>query len=356
MKKLFLSMVALIVATLGYAQITFVATLQHEGQFTIFYGSSGLQQAYNAAIDGDTITLSGGNFSFSGSFEKGITLRGTGYEADLPTVVSSEMNFRSKNDALTATIEGIQFSKNTHIYNTASDEGQGKITFLKCFFNSSVYAYGESPYSTERGPITRFTNCILREQMYFSSSSYPYFTFANCYVHHPICEREISSNLTAFENCIISYRCNTSGTVSSNYSSSAQSAYYLNFYNSIIVFDANPNYASLPSSATASNCLCTGTSRTECFQNLYNNGSNRYVSDISQVFKSYVAGYTKGDTFELTDNAAATYLGTDGTQIGMQGGHAPYTPIVQYPIITTLKADDHTTKEGILNVEVGIDE
>jgi hypothetical protein len=39
----------------------------------------------------------------------------------------------------------------------------------------------------------------------------------------------------------------------------------------------------------------------------------------------------------------------------MQGGVKPYTPVVQYPVITTLQAGQ-TTKEGILNVEVGVDE
>lgn len=354
MKKILFAMTVLFgCATVSFAQVTFVATLQHEGEFTVFYNSSALQQAYNAAVNGDTITLSGGNFSFSGSFEKGVTVRGTGFEHDLPTVLTSEMTFRSKDAEQTATFEGVQFGNNTYIYNSNSDLGQGRINFIKCLFNSEVRARYDNSYSTEHGPITRFNNCILRNRMYFEQYSYPYFVFTNSYVYAPHCSSSISANLTAFENCVISYRYNSNGVYSSSYYYDlSSSAYYLNFYNSIIIFDNNPNY-DFPSTATAINCLSIGNNN--LFQYLYNNSTNRYANNIADVFTSYVAGYTKGDTFELTETAASTYLGTDGTQMGMQGGVKPYTPVVQYPVITTLQAGQ-TTKEGILNVEVGVDE
>ena len=59
MKKLFLSLVAVIVAaTTMDAQDVYVATLNHDETITEYYGSTAFQSAYYAAVDGDIITLS----------------------------------------------------------------------------------------------------------------------------------------------------------------------------------------------------------------------------------------------------------------------------------------------------------
>lgn len=344
MKKILFALVALFgCATLSFAQVNFIATLQHEGEFTQYYGSGALTSAYNAAATGDTITLSGGKFFFSGNFEKGITVRGTGTTADLPTELASAMNFYSKDANLTATFEGVRFNDQVRIYNSFSEQGQGKINFIKCFFAGELRAtYTPSSYSTEKGPETRFTDCVVSIGLVFEDYSYSNFTFANCYAKNPQCYNSFKSNLTVFENCVLDY---------ASYSYGLSLAFYLSFSNSIIVCQ-NSNY-SLPSTATAQNCLSINNS--SCFSNTYNNGTNWNVSKASDVFKTYTSGSYSSDNYALTDEAASTYIGTDGTQIGVNGGYSPFTQTVQYPVVTTLKANQ-TTKEGVLNIEVGIDE
>ena len=355
MKKFFLSLVAIMFATMSYAQIMLVSTLQHEETFTHFYGTGALSSAYNAAVAGDTITLSGGSFTFTGNFEKGVTVRGTGVKSDQPTILISEMKFYSNDKDLTTTFEGVQFNPNVYFYNQTSEKGHGKLNFIKCFFNGEVKASYANPTPTENGPATRFTNCVLANKTYFDAYSNPYFMFFNCYVYSPYCSSNIKTNLTMFENCVINYRYNVMGTYSGAYSFVPNSnyAYNLSFYNSIFIFDtksiANDG---LPSTATAQNCLSINYST--CFDNIIDKETNKYSNDISEIFKTYISGYDTEDNFALTEAAAATYLGTDGTEIGVNGGHNPFTQVVQYPVISTLKANQ-TTKEGILNVEVGVD-
>jgi hypothetical protein len=94
MKKLFLTMVALVVATLSYAQNSLLATLSHDGDITTFYGASALKQAHEAAEHGDVITLSSGTFT-STDITKAITLRGAGWKFDVanhkePTILSGD--------------------------------------------------------------------------------------------------------------------------------------------------------------------------------------------------------------------------------------------------------------------------
>ena len=81
MKKFYCSLVALMAATLSYAQSSLLATLSHEGTISTFYGAGALRAAHAAAADGDIITLSSGSF-VSTDITKGITLRGAGMEVN----------------------------------------------------------------------------------------------------------------------------------------------------------------------------------------------------------------------------------------------------------------------------------
>ena len=64
MKKIFLSLVATMVATVSFAQ-ALVATLSHGDDIKFFYGTRAFQQAMDAAKDGDVINLSSGDFTIS---------------------------------------------------------------------------------------------------------------------------------------------------------------------------------------------------------------------------------------------------------------------------------------------------
>ena len=55
MKKLLLSLVAMMAATMSCAQTTVVATLSHEGETTMFYGSNALKDAVAKAEGGDPV-------------------------------------------------------------------------------------------------------------------------------------------------------------------------------------------------------------------------------------------------------------------------------------------------------------
>lgn len=65
MKKIFLLMVASVLCVAGVKaeQTSLVATLSHDGNLSAFYGEGALKEAYNAAKEGDIITLSAGSFT-----------------------------------------------------------------------------------------------------------------------------------------------------------------------------------------------------------------------------------------------------------------------------------------------------
>jgi hypothetical protein len=106
------------------------------------------------------------------------------------------------------------------------------------------------------------------------------------------------------------------------------------------------------SSAVLYNCLSIDSSE---LKYSYGVDNSTYTESIADIFKTYTSGYTDGETFELNDNIKSLYPGTDGTQIGMQGGNYPFTTTVQYPIITKFQPEATTDKDGKLSINLEVD-
>lgn len=360
MRKIFYAMAVLFGCnTVSFAQTSFIATLQHGGEFTHYYGAGALTTAYNAAENGDIITLSPGTFTSPGTINKGITLRGTGVEATEKTYISGGTTFLSTDSTMVTTVEGIRFNAATNIENNATGAGQGTIKLIKSIFRE-LLATVAGTYSTDRGPTVRVYNCGIYSWMRFDRNSHPDFLFYDCYVEAPYVSSSsgFGETTTTFVNCVINwaygyfrYDSHDSHVVASEY------AHYLNFFNCIFNWTGDYSGADthylLPNTATCYNCLSIN--KSTLFNNLVSGGNNWTTGSAADVFATYANTHKEGETFELTDAAKEAYIGTDGTQIGMQGGNYPYTTTVQYPIVTKFNADSQTDKAGMLNIEVEVD-
>ncbi len=321
------------------AQNHLVATLQHEGEYTHFYGVNALSESYNAAADGDIITLSVGNFTFSYDyFDKGVTVRGAGIDNVNRTIISTEIHFCSKDSNRITTIEGIQFVGNTFFNATHDDNGQGQIYFTKCRFDEAHYSAWANPPHLFR---LHFTGCLFLNGIY-NSTNQPWrydFTYLNCYInglyfYYP------ANNL--FDHCYVDI---SSGSETSN-----------SIFSNSIIYSGEG--CQLAESSSASYCL--GVSDMEgydIFEYVPNTETNKSIKDANGLFKTFnpSEGYTLGENFELTEKAQQTYIGGDDSQVGMHGGLAAYSLNLQYPIVTKLKANSHTTKEGMLTIDVEVD-
>ena len=134
------------------------ATLQHEGNISVFYGPDALSNAHEAAATNDTITLSSGYFNGC-RFTKAITIHGAGCTVNTvsgtsPTKVST--SYIQKGDAtIPLAFEGIWFS---FIQYENAENNSRNICFNKCFideFKNSSY------YTTHRLLNSQFNNCII---------------------------------------------------------------------------------------------------------------------------------------------------------------------------------------------------
>ena len=334
-KKLLMLVVAVISATATFAQNNSIATLNHGGNISVFYGLEALKQAFASAEAGDAITLSSGKFN-AVDITKPVILRGAGMStlsdsisSHEPTIIQGNFNIN-----ISDTISGRLMIESIYSNSTITNSGALKSAqFMKCRFNT----FNQS--SSGKMTATSFIHCRISNQFKATKADIVSdATFINSIIRQPYCS---SSFNIEFDNCFI----RMGGTIEI-----CDKAYYKNTIIHSIASGA------IPSSCRAVNSVCIGTS---IFGNMSSiNSTNKYVADKTTLFKSYnvVSNNSIADvtTFELTDTAAATYLGTDGTQVGIYGGNLPYdeNPIV--PQITKCNVASKSTADGKLSVDIEV--
>lgn len=322
MKKVLLSLVAITLATISYAQSTQVATLNHGGAISTFYGPEALVDAVSHASSsgGDVITLSSGLFT-AAQINKAVTIRGAGMEMDAttgiaPTIINQD--FKLRHDYSTGyrlTIEGVRFNG---VITTTT--GIPSPTFIKCKFKAITTS--DSYYHSM--PNANFIHCIITDSIFAARESS--FSFHNCFVNKMVGG---SSRVCNFENCIIgNMTADVPLAIKNSIIFGDQIVGTCAAYNSIVFYDAVAKH-------------CQGT-------DIVNSAL------LSNVFKEFRGTYDDNISLTLTDEAASILIGSDFTQVGIYGGAYPFDPIPTNPRIVRCDVAKRSTADGKLNVEVEV--
>ena len=124
--------------------------------------------------------------------------------------------------------------------------------------------------------------------------------------------------------------------------------------------DVNSNYP-LPETCVAHNCIGINNGGTQDIFSKLDDPSNVMVDGAREaaytaVFKTLkdVKNPTLIETFELTDAAKTTYLGDDGTQVGIYGGVSPFTLEPTNPQVTKFIVSS-TTEGSQLKVKINVE-
>ena len=193
MRKFFLSLVMMLVASVftnnAFAQGTLLATLNHEGTISTFYGSQAWKNAHNAAANGDVITLSSGTFA-STDITKAITVRGAGMGIDTtsnvePTIFMGDFAINiADGDSSRLTMEGIYTISTIKYVNVTNP------LFLKCRLNAVTYANS----STNTLKDASFIHCRIAGNIYLNASCSA--SCVNSVIQDPYSYNSSSSNLS----------------------------------------------------------------------------------------------------------------------------------------------------------------
>lgn len=354
MKKLFLSLVAAVMcATASFAQGSLLATLSHDGHISAFYGAEALRTAMGEAEAGDVITLSSGQFN-AVNIDKPITLRGAGMSnssdsisSHEPTIIQNSFTINIA-DSLSSRLlmEGIYFKNGINYQGTIKNAQFMKCRFLNFIANSEARIVNSS-----------FIHCRFYNgfTMNNNSSSAYFINSLVCSPRNYVSSGTNTSNIE-FDNCVVKF------DASSSYGNNAelvQNGYYKNCI--ILYVTYSSEYSTIPSSCTAYNCVGYN-NRTS--YNLFSymssqNTTNKNITGLSSIFKTYSktslgTWIQDNDDFTLTDEAAAKYLGTDGTQVGIFGGSLPYDEEPTIPQITKCNVASKSTADGKLSVDIEV--
>lgn len=327
MKKLILSLIAAIALGVGaMAQDGRVATLQHGSNIRAYYGPDALAEAHDGAVDGDVITLSADEFNRC-NITKAITIRGAGIDKTVITGSSSITFTIPHESAYSLKLEGLSVNLSTttsSIYFNGTD-GTEMVVISKCY----LYSYDG----------TYFSKCnAVVVQSHINASG-----------NNDGATARANSNVT----------CINSKLKDMDYSDSGK----FDVQNCVIVQSPNVKYSSIKNSIiytvttldetnVTSHCLVKeGSSgfanswyvKTEAEPDPWNEDPDPVLWE--KLFSS---------TYQLTEEAAATYLGTDGTQVGIYGGTYPYETTPDYPLVKKLDVIG-SHKDGKLNVKINVE-
>lgn len=302
-----------------------MATLNHEGTISTFYGTVALRQAHAAAVSGDVITLSSGTF-LSTDITKAVTIRGAGMDVtkayDIvsePTVLGGNFNIKiPKEDTGRLTLEGIFHNGDIYFYG-----GQVK----NALFLKSRFKYISDSNSPKVQDLT-VLNCRISDRIDVGSGNSA--QLLNSVV------KDFGSGYMSFSHCVI-----LGGSIEN----------YGNEYKSCIICCTNRYQNSMSSSSSAYNNLFIS-DKADLLQSVPNN-TNLRVPTSDERF-AYLRGYNDSKDYKLTDQNRDVLKATDGGEIGIYGGSLPYSAIPTNPQITKFNVASKTTADGKLSVDIEV--
>lgn len=354
MKKLFVSLVAVMIATMSYAQSSVLATLSHEGEISTYYGATALKEAHAAAQHGDVITLSSGSFQ-AVDITKAVTIRGAGMQTDsiskiYPSVVVGQF-YINVADSLEQhlTVEGIYCDNTVSVYNTLKNA-----TFIKSRFATFTSIYGETKGYGRMNNLA-FIHCKIATA-FKNQNGRNSVSFVNSVIMNPIVGYEgYTTNSFEFTNCVVRWNYEYVYTVNNNYNYPYNSSYYA-IYRNCVLSSSFSNRSDNAMSTTNMIYSCVGIASTNMFKNFGELGNNLFYSttNMSDVFKTWTGTYSDVEAFELSDDAKTQYLGDDGKELGIYGGNLPFTPNPTNPKITKFNVASKSTADGKLSVDIEV--
>ena len=330
MKKLFLFFVAVLMVSMTANAITInKALLQHNGEVTLFEGSN-IQDAVNAAVDGDTIYLTLGTFK-PFTINKKITVRGTGEKSIINGDVT--INIPGTQNLTSTILEALAVTGSVTLSSNVTN-----LTLHKCKILGALSLSGNvTEGNIKKCKIGTMTfggsidnlfvdRCYITSKLTLSPTITG-MTVVNTKLYSLNANQNATNN-TTFVNCNIYdlYAGNYAGTIINSiiqrYANTETTINSTVLLNTVI----NTYYLSIGSSSVTQNCY-------------YVNNTRTYVTS----------------SCECTPNSS--FVGTDGTIVGIYGGDTPYSEeemlVPSVPKVTSSDLDlDNENK--VLNVKLTV--
>lgn len=304
--------------------------LHRNGTTTIFSGDTPLTDAYEASVTGDTLYVSGGNFAAPDTIDKGLIIFGAGYGVD--STAATQKTYLMYSDSLilgentsNLYLEGLEFQGGLY---RITQVAMINFTLIRCKFNSEVHFEGIPTDGAQSN--ASIIQCDFGAQLQLHGITYS--VISNCILRGPLvysANNVIKNNsiLFGYRNDLPIVNC-SSNTFQNNILSGSDygpcKGCSLNNFQYNVIRSAGPNL---------------GSNTTDL---------NNYKGvDPAVVYLNLAAG-----DYHLQENASATYLGDDGTEVGIYGGMLPFKEgaVPSNPHIIQKSISTTTGSNGFLNI------
>lgn len=330
MKKTTLFLVFLVTITSVFGQKR--VALQSNGTTTIYSGSQPYLDAFNDAVDGDTLYLPGGQLLGPTTINKSLTIYGAGLRSDTSFVTEKTQipGFSLQTGADNFHIEGAQINGNiTFANNNKIDSVLLKRVLVTGYI--SIAGSNQDCYGF------RLQESIVQSQVICSNANSPEITNNIIRQIQNINNGYIANNVISYNGIIRTCVSITQSLLENNIINNEYNSGYL--FTSSVNNSFNNNVLSYDPTADA--------------QNAWN---NNYVNlTPSDVLVNYIYLFDEAGNYNLID--PATYQGTTGNEIGLYGGFypakegfMPENPHYQFKNIAS-----QTNTSGELQIEITIE-
>jgi len=329
MRKNIFSLVFILLAIVVFAQQK--VALNRNGTTEIYGGSNPFNDAYLAASSGDTIYLPGGNLPFPATIDKSVTIFGAGHYPNATvatnrTVLNGNLTINENADNLH--LEGIELTGGLFFSNNHKVDG---VVIKRCRINSITYSGGGT------------TPCVNN-------------TIRECVINGHIDFSNAKSSL--FSNNII-------GSTINNGSE-------LGISNNILLYNSYHNFNNVDNSSISNNIFFQPEMsyiHTACELSTFSNntfigtppiGSNTFTNNNNNVPIAGLFANQTGNSFDYAHDyhlvVPSTFIGTDGTQIGIYGGLFPFkeSALPVNPNIVSKTIAPQTNASGELNIQLQV--
>ena len=321
MKKIFLTMLVLCCAVVAKAQnVATVAVLQTGDEVKVYNGIEALRNAYNdAAETGSVITLSEGTFNSPNEIKKSVSIYGVGFEADAekgisqPTIINGKLYFRTGSDGQSLVrprLEGI------YVNNDVFAQQTKELLIAKCRIGNFTVDGDNAETITIRQS--------LIEGNIAGSPEIKGLDVENCYISYKVTANN-ANNKILINHCLL-----PTGSEGGH----ATAVYTNCIFNGLY-------RASIGTNSVVKNCIIYGTGTTGCITEgnwVINDNDRANIFDDGKYLENYYGSFYDGTrTYKLKD--PETYVGTDGTEVGMCGGDYPWNKIPSTPVVKNMKVE-----------------
>lgn len=331
MKKVLFFVVAFLCQSGLWAQGVQTATLHHGGEFKSFYSATAFKEAMAEAQPGDVINLSAGTFQGT-PINIPVTVRGAGIGAmddsedvsKLRTSISDgfAINIPTNEDGFTLSMEGLVCDGLISINEVTNPVfSKMRINSMQCNSDSKI------------NNVTLF-HCIFEDLSFAKDAT---FLIYNC-VFPGFRDASGAAQISVFNSIL---------NLKENYTGDREN---ISYYNCIL--DASNIRSVVYYNAILYDCLCIGGDEDTFGKNYGSN--NNLPEHNNRLFPKDIPAFVDGTFYRLTEQAAS-YLGNDGTQVGIYGSSLPFSTRTSYPQIKKFVVAPESTSDGKLKIEIEID-